>query len=395
MVNKERKGVFYAEEKEYLGKQSIISTYYKKVADIQQLIHNRIPKFSAQDEKCIRYEFREEYYNGANYKRVVIYLMSNGCEWALKSGNGCTMCGHVAKQTRGDRISAEYYISEFDKLYKSLNFSDYPIVSLFNNGSFINDNEIECQAQEYILKKLNDNKDILVVIIETRPEFVNDKKIERIKNILSDKHLEIAMGLEIKDDDYRKYFLNKGFSLARFEFAANIICKYAHLRTYVLLKPPFLNEKESIDNAIKTIEYAFEVGSTTVSLEACTIQAYTLIEELFENGLYTPPYLWSIIDVLKNVRNKKKLLVGMFQFYPLPHRVPYNCDKCSVAIVNKIKEYNRTMNEDVFDGLDCECKKKWYVELEEAPKSIEYKLAEFYEALTKILNNNCKSERQK
>ena len=59
--------------------------------------------------------------------------------------------------------------------------------------------------------------------------------------------------------------LNKGFSLAQFEKAAKIIIDNLYLRTYVMLKPPFLTEKESIDEAIKTIEYVFSLGASTVS----------------------------------------------------------------------------------------------------------------------------------
>jgi uncharacterized Fe-S cluster-containing MiaB family protein len=40
-----------------------------------------------------------------------MYLMSNGCEWAMKKTHGCTMCGHFVKQTGKDTtISPEEHI---------------------------------------------------------------------------------------------------------------------------------------------------------------------------------------------------------------------------------------------------------------------------------------------
>ena len=90
-----------------------------------------------------------------------MYLMSSGCEWALKSGNGCTICGHLAKQTRIDEIiSSDDYIMQFKSEFSKYNFKDYPILNLYNNGSFINDNEIPAEARREILKTINENDDI-------------------------------------------------------------------------------------------------------------------------------------------------------------------------------------------------------------------------------------------
>jgi hypothetical protein len=126
-----------------------------------------------------------------------------------------------------------------------------------------------------MLKKISSNPYIKMLVLETRPEFVTEEKIKEISNLIPDKHVGISIGLEIKDDFYRTICINKGFTLNQFEHAANIIKKYLNLRSYVLLKPPFLTEKESIYQAIETINYAFDIGCTTVSLESCTVQDYT------------------------------------------------------------------------------------------------------------------------
>ena len=132
---------------------------------------------------------------------------------------------------------------------------------------------------------INKNPHIKMLVLETRPEFVTEEKIREIKRLIPDKHIELGVGLEIKDDFYRRICINKGFSLQRYNLAASIITKYLNLRTYVLLKPLFLTEKEAIEQAIETIEYAFAIGTTTVSLEACTIQDYTFMKYLYERGL--------------------------------------------------------------------------------------------------------------
>jgi radical SAM enzyme (TIGR01210 family) len=225
-----------------------------------------------------------------------------------------------------------------------------------------------------MLKKINQNPYIKMLVIESRPEFVTEEKIREIKELIPDKHVEIGVGLEIKDDFYRGICINKGFSLHRFDIAAELITKYLNLRTYVLLKPLFLNEKESIDNAIETVEYSFESGASTVSLEASTIQEYTLMSYFYKHGLYTTPWLWSIVEIVKRVKTPGKLIIGLFKFFPSPSAVPNNCELCNDKVMNAIIQYNRTLDRSVFDGLDCECKSEWEKTLEEAPQPFEERL---------------------
>lgn len=352
------------------------SYYHKVLSEVQRIIHAQIPEENYNSEKVASTtNIREENFKGVNYQRVVLYLLSRGCEWAVKNAHGCTMCGHLAKQTRRDAlISVRDYTHQFEGEFKKIDFKKYPLLNLYNNGSFLNDNEIPPEARRKILKKINSNTNIKMLVLETRPEFVTEEKIKEIKDHIIDKHVEIAIGLELKDDFYRTICINKGFSLRQFISAASIIIRHLNLRTYVLLKPAFLTEKESIEQAIETIEYAFELGATTVSLEACTIQDYTLLNYLHERGLYRTPWLWSIIEILKKSASRGKLIIGLFQFHPSPHVVPYNCDLCSGRVMEAIHHYNRTLDVKLIEGLDCECKKRWKEILREKPVPFEKRL---------------------
>ena len=353
------------------------SQYYHLISEAQKIIHAQIPEGNGVTDKVAAVEtgIREEIFNGDNYKRAVVYLMSNGCEWALKSAHGCMMCGHIAKQTRmDDTISVGDYLKQFEDEFEKIDFKMNPILNLYNNGSFINDNEIPREARIGMLKKINQNPYIKMLVLETRPEFVTEEKVREIKRIIPDKHIELGVGLEMKNDFLRGICINKGFSLKRFDSAARIITKHLNLRVYVLLKPLFLTEKEGIENAVETIEYAFESGATTVSLEACTIQDFTLMKYCYERGLYTPPWLWSIIDVVKKVKTPGKLIVGLFKFFPSPSAVPNNCDRCNETVMERIQEYNRTLDSRAFDALVCECKKEWKELLKEKPMAFEKRL---------------------
>jgi radical SAM enzyme (TIGR01210 family) len=132
--------------------------------------------------------------------------------------------------------------------------------------------------------------------------------------------------------------------------------------------------KEGIELATETVEYSFSVGATTVSLEACTIQDYTLMKYLYERGLYSPPWLWSIVEVVKRVKTPGKLIVGLFKFFPSPSAVPNNCDQCNEKVMEAIIEYNRTLDRNVFNRITCKCKKEWRRMLKEKPLPFEERL---------------------
>jgi hypothetical protein len=352
--------------------------YFGLVSRIMGHIHSQMPEYhydESENAKPIATDIREEYFEGENYKRAVMYLMSNGCEWALKSAHGCTMCGHLAKQAWSEgTISTERHLRQFEKAYNSFDYKEYPIVNIYNNGSITNDTELPPEARKEIYKRIGDTPEIKMVVLETRPEYVTQEKVDEIKALIPDKHVELAIGLEVKDDMIRQLSINKGFKLKQFDRAAALITPKLNLRAYVLLKPAFVTEKEGIEHAVETIEHAFAVGTHTVSMEPCTVQDYTLLRFLKDKDQFNPPWLWSIVDVVKRTAHLGKLIVGMFQFYPSPAEVPYNCDKCSDEVLDAIKLYNRTLDISVFEGLDCDCKDEWRRELEAEAMPMEARL---------------------
>jgi hypothetical protein len=271
------------------------------------------------------------------------------------------MCGHIAKQTRYDKkISADDYIIQFENAFSCVDFREIPILNIFNNGSFLNDNELPSVARNKILCMIRNNKSIKKLLIESRPEYITKPIVQEMKSLLPDTEIEIAIGLETTDDLRRIISINKGFSLSQFIKAAKIIIKEnIDLRSYILLKPPFYSEKEAIDDAVKSIKTAFTLGVKTVSLEAMTYQRYTLIEYLIAHNLYQIPWLWSIIEVVKQTSNYGKVVVGLFKFYPSPDCVPNNCRKCNDLIMEAIVEYNRTLRSEIFDNIHCGCKEDW------------------------------------
>jgi len=269
------------------------TSFYRLLSRTLERIHARIPMPDGASLVPPAPDEREEFVDGASRKRLVIYLQSQGCDWALRNAHGCTMCGHLAKQTRRLAIPAGGHERQFFSVFDRTDWSRYPILNLYNNGSFLNDTEIPAAERRSILRAIGGNPHIRMVVVESRPEFVHEENVRELREWLPGKHVELAIGLETVDDRRRAVCINKGFTLRQYNRAAAVVTKHLKLRTYVLLKPPFYSEAEAAADAVATIRHAFSVGSATVSLEPCTVQAYTLAEYLSACGLYRPPWLWT------------------------------------------------------------------------------------------------------
>jgi archaeosine synthase beta-subunit len=360
------------------------SQYSSFIAECMNTLHSRIPSNGPPDlDKPAHVEMREESFHGENVKRAVVFLLTNGCEWALRSGHGCTMCGHLAKQTRTEQpISADHFVGQFRAALRTINSSDAPVLNIFNNGSFFNEREIPAEARRSILRMTNESPSVKKLLVECRPEYVDKTVVDEIRSLIPNKEVEIAIGLESASDQVRRLSINKGFSLREFAQAAEVIKGNGlGLKTYVLLKPPFLSESEAIEDTVETIQAAFSMGVDTVSLEAMTVQRHTLVEYLTERGAYRVPWLWSILEVVKRTAHLGRLQVGLFQFYPSPGSVPHNCDLCNHRVMDAIVAYDRTLDTMFLDGLECECLPLWQASLAQSP-GFEENLREFVSIAT-------------
>ena len=311
------------------------------------------------------YEIRKGFLDGHEIKRLIIYLRSTGCQWMLDDENGgCAMCGHLAGTTRGRKITALEYETQFKKIISDIDFSDIPMLCVYNAGSFFNDNEISPEARLSIYSMIDQIKEIKHVIFESRPEYLDEDKIQILLNSIHNCQIEIGMGLESSDEFIRQVCLNKGFKLNEFDNALQLLSKYnIKSLVYVLLKPPFLEEEYAIQDSVETIKWAFGRGADIVSLEPISVQKNTLIHLLYSIGDYRPPWIWSVLKVITQVHELGLVRIGGFEFFPPPEVCTHNCPVCNEYCINAIDQYNATNNINIIKdalGFDCtNCKAKW------------------------------------
>ena len=283
----------------------------------------------------------------------VIIFNTRGCSWALKSG--CSMCGYF-NDSSFQNISEKDLLSQYKKAMERYN--NEPFVKIFNSGSFLDKSEISEKVRNKILIDLK--RKTKKISFESRPEYITKKTINEIKKIY-EKKIEIGIGLGTADDYIRKNMINKGFTYKTYKKSVDILQKNdIDVKTYVLIKPPFLTEKESITDAINTVKKIKDV-SNVFSFNPCNVQRNTVVEILWKKNKYRPPWLFSVVEILKEskriVGNNARLKCDVAGGGSI--RGAHNCRICDNNYLKEIANFSLNQNIDVFKNLSCECKEKW------------------------------------
>jgi len=305
-------------------------------------------------------------YNNANKKpirRWVLLFPGYGCSWAKKEHGGCYMCGfksRIEEITRGRKMSFSELMAIY-KVAKSMVEKEVPeILTIYNGGSFLNDDEVPLEVQLEVCRDVSITSGIKTLFVESRPEFVTQEKIQLLTSKLGGKKLKVGLGLECVSDDVRERCINKGLSRKDYEKAVRLLRDNgASTLTYVFIKPLYLTEREAVLEAIRSVTYALDAGSNEVTLEAALVQRGTKMEEAYVGGTFRPPWLWSIIEVLKATHRLGQVNVGDFNDEPPPVAIPHNCEKCSSRIESLFQEYKESHEISIFDNVECDCRDIW------------------------------------
>ena len=170
-------------------------------------------------------------------------------------------------------------------------------IKLYNSGSFFDAAAIPVADYTAIARTVASAQN---VIVESHPRLVGEKAV-RLRDLLAGS-FEVAMGLETIHPQVLPR-LNKKFSLTHFADAAEFLRKKnIAVRAFVLVKPPFMNETEGLEWAVKSAEFAFACGISVVSLIP-TRGGNGAMEWLQEHGQFAPPKLATFERVQELVLN--------------------------------------------------------------------------------------------
>jgi radical SAM enzyme (TIGR01210 family) len=206
-----------------------------------------------------------------------ILLTNKECPWH------CLMCD-LWKTTliqtvppRAIPVQIEYALEQFG--------CEPEQIKLYNGGSFFDPGAIPRADYPEIATHVGFAQH---VVVESHPRLIGRNTWD-FRDLLNGS-LEVGMGLETIHPDVLPR-LNKNFTLPHFAEATKALRNESvGVRAFVLVKPPFLNEEEGFEWAVKSAQFAFECGATVVTLIP-TRAGNGAMERLVQSGDFSPPRL--------------------------------------------------------------------------------------------------------
>ncbi len=282
-------------------------------------------------------------------RSLTVILRTTGCQWRK-----CRMCGYW-HESSPDVTQADI-LDQLRYALTTMSPNEDFILKLYTSGSFLDEREISGGTRRRIAELLRQRQDVKRLIIETRPEYVSADALADLEEV----KLEVAMGLETADDFIRSEYINKGFTFEDYKTAARVITDCgATVKTYLLLKPPFVSERAAIEDVIKSAGLVAPY-SRVISLNLCNVQRHTQLEALWKQGYYRPPWLWSAVEALKTIKERKTHIILISDPVGAGHiRGPHNCGYCDNAVREAIKQFNLTQDMSILKGMNCDCRYRW------------------------------------
>lgn len=294
----------------------------------------------------------DEVLAGARVRAFVLILKTRGCYWA--DVKGCSMCGY-ARDTLGRSATPSELAAQLAAALRA--YRGEPYVKIYTSGSFLDDREVDPGSRVAIARAFAGHAKRLLV--ETLPEFVRDEALVPFRDAFAGE-VEVAQGLESADPEVLRRFVNKGSPPEEYFAAAERLRALGvRPKAYLLLKPPYLTEAESVDDVVRSVA-ACARRFDTISINPVHIQGGTVVEWLYRRGRYRPPWLWSLVEAMRRgaeVRGGARLVT--FPTAGGRPRGPHNCGRCDAGVLAALERASLDGAFGELDGLDCACRADW------------------------------------
>ena len=306
------------------------------------------------------YKTPENLPDGTPCTAATVILRTKGCVWWWKSG--CTFCGYF-NDVRDD-VTAEDMFSQWEEAKRvTSDFRDCKMVKVYTSGTFFEDRENPPEWQEHVLRETYQMG--LHLVVEAQAQMCTPEKLEWV----AERHpgCTVAIGLEAYDNTVLRFHANKGFSLKQWHKAVEILRDNSlRVKTYLLFKPPFMSEGDALEHTISWVSEVSKI-SDEVSINPMNIQRGTIVDRLFRNREYRPPWLWSLVEMIIRTHDDVSKTDCRVIVHPTAGgkaRGSHNCGLCDSEVVAAIERYSVSGNLGEFNALECECKKVWISEIQ-------------------------------
>lgn len=297
----------------------------------------RPPKNQVNPEIPYHFLQEEEPDEKGNLQRVnTIFLTGKECSFK------CLMCD-LWKNTLNSSTSPGAIVKQIDYALARLPKAD--VIKLYNSSNFFDTKAVPLSDYPGIIDRLRSYK---IVIVENHPNLCTKSSVDFNEKLNGT--LEVAMGLETIHPHVLPK-LNKKLTPEDFKKAASFLkSNQIPTRAFILLNPPFLrDEKENIEWALKTIEFAFDCGVSTCSVIP-TRSGNGIMQILEERGDYVPPTLDALEEVFERALSSQKgrIFVDTWDIEFLS-----KCDQCFEARKLRLEEMN--LSQKFLPIIKCNC----------------------------------------
>lgn len=246
----------------------------------QNILRARPPKNLVSNQIPYAFLNETEYSAAGNLNEVsTIFLTNRECPFR------CLMCD-LWKNTTNETLKPGLIPQQI--VYALSRLPPASQIKLYNSGNFFDAKAIPHEDHSRIATLTQQYER---VIVENHPRLCNQSCLDFQQLIAG--QLEIALGLETIHKKVLQS-LNKRMTLDDFSNAVEFLTNHSiQTRVFILLKPPFMEEQEGIEWAIRSVEYAFSRGVECCSLIP-TRSGNGILEQLEQAGQFSPPQLSSI-----------------------------------------------------------------------------------------------------
>ena len=297
--------------------------------------------------------------DGTHCTAATVIFRTRGCAWWWKSG--CTFCGYF-NDVRDD-VTADDLFAQWDEAKLRLDdFEGCSMVKVYTSGTFFEDRENPPEWQEAILKETHERD--MHLVIEAQAQMCTPEKIAGV----AERHPGCtgAIGLEAYDDAVLRFHVNKGFSTKQWHRSIDMLRENGlRVKTYLLFKPPFMSEGDALELTSKWVSEVAPL-SEDVSVNPMNIQRGTIVDRLYRNREYRPPWLWSLVEMLERTHDDIAESGARIIVHPTAGGRPrgaHNCGSCDADVVAAIERYSVSADIREFANLDCQCRGVWRAEV--------------------------------
>lgn len=306
-----------------------------------------------------------EILDGLPFRRV--WFRTAGCTFDRQGL--CTMCNYGFSEGIPATVT--------DDLRSSLR--DVPIdpkstLLVSPSGSMFDPREVPDEIRAAIFEVVAETA-AGTVVCETRPETVTPKRMREFALAVAPKTGVIELGLESADEWVLQWCVNKRLDLEEFRQAVSI-CHDEGLRVLanVSLGTAFLTPAAAIRDAEFAVRWAMASGVDGCVVFPLNVREWTVLARLWRGGLYAPPSLWSLVEVLRKTAPDfpGAVTAAWYRDYnaDLPQAAvsmpilasPTTCPRCLEQVISSLDAFRDTGDPrvlDVLSTLDCPCRDVW------------------------------------